>query len=233
MRSFFQAGETFCCFTCGSMDCKGGAKCPKKGLPKDEWAAHIAMRKMDQRTATFVQMGSEEEEANKHVGAMTQPTAINDQDAPSWMSSCNCFVAQTPTVEMFHKSWSLDNQSGDHLAKNKALVGQVEELPRNQHSRIHTNVGNKALTKKAPLRDAGKVWFDECALANVLSFAKLRDDPRHHLSHKCEPDECHVHFIPTGRLTIFKRMGNHCAHSPSIASFVTTVKDNKALFTRA
>ena len=34
LRSFMQATDTFRCFVCGKLECKGGNKCPKKGIDK-------------------------------------------------------------------------------------------------------------------------------------------------------------------------------------------------------
>ena len=56
LRSFMQATDTFRCFICGKLECKGGNKCPKKGIDKSKWAAHITMRKMDQMSQSFVQV---------------------------------------------------------------------------------------------------------------------------------------------------------------------------------
>ena len=53
-----QATDTFRCFICGKLECKGGNKCPKKGINKSKWAAHIA-KKMDRMSKSCVQVQEE------------------------------------------------------------------------------------------------------------------------------------------------------------------------------
>ena len=72
MRSFLQASDVFRCFTCSKHECKGGSKCPKKGLAKEKWAAHVTMKKMDEASGSFVQIANQDNE--EQVSAITQPT---------------------------------------------------------------------------------------------------------------------------------------------------------------
>ena len=76
---------------------------------------------------------------------------------------------------MFNTHMLLDNQTSDHLIVNQAFVGKVERVP--QGIDMHTNIGIQAINRKAPLNNIGKVWFDDNMMANVLSQARLADDP--------------------------------------------------------
>ena len=78
LRSFMQATDTFQCFICGKLECKGG-NCPKKGINKSKWAAHIAMKKMDQMSQSFVQV-QDESQSDDQVSTITQPTTASTSD---------------------------------------------------------------------------------------------------------------------------------------------------------
>ena len=141
LRSFMQASDTFRCFMCGKLECKGGNKCPRKGVDKTKWAAHIAMKKMDQMSQSFVQVQQEEEASDDQVSTITQPTTASTSDgSPSWMHfqcfASNCKPARIlkttslSTVShidgnMFKTHILLDNQTSDHLIVNQAFVGKV------------------------------------------------------------------------------------------------------------
>ena len=93
LRSFMQATDTFRCFICGKLECKGGNKCPKKGIDKSKWAAHITMKKMDQMSQSFVQV-QDESQSDDQVSTITQPTTASTSDgSPAWMHF-QCFATQ-------------------------------------------------------------------------------------------------------------------------------------------
>ena len=258
LRSFMQATDTFRCFICGKLECKGGNKCPKKGIDKSKWAAHIAMRKMDQMSQSFVQV-QEEGQSDDQVSTITQPTTTSTSDgSPAWMGF-QCFAADCKSTtpkkpqgilkatnlstsqgmsgDMFKTHILLDNQTSDHLIVNKAFVGKVEKVPIGID--MHTNVGVKGIDRKAPLTNVGKVWFDNQMMANVLSHARLADDPNFEVDYikktKDGGDYFTLTHLPTNKTIKFVRIGNHYAYKPSLTAvgLVQTVEDNKKLFSKA
>ena len=230
-----QPTEEFRCFICGQKKCKGGNKCEHKGRPKSKWAAHIAMRKMDEMSQSFIQI----EGNNTEVSSVTQPTTANSSDEdepPQWMSMFNSFMnsfATLLTPKLFKESILLDNQSGNHLFCNPGLVGKVEPSPQNMD--VHTNAGVKTITQKGRVDKIGTVWYDQNAMTNILSQGRLADDDDFDVDYIKKPvDEFVVTHIPTGRVVKFIRQGNHYMYKPQVksASFVSTVKQNKSLYSR-
>ena len=138
---------------------------------------------------------------------------------------------------MFKTHILLDNQTSDHLIVNKAFVGKVEKVPIGID--MHTNVGVKGIDRKAPLTNVGKVWFDNQMMANVLSHARLADDPNFEVDYikktKDGGDYFTLTHLPTNKTIKFVRIGNHYAYKPSITAvgLVQTVEDNKKLFSKA
>ena len=253
LRSFMQATDTFRCFICGKLECKGGNKCPKKGIDKSKWAAHIAMKKMDQMSQSFVQV-QDESQSDDQVSTITQPTTASTSDgSPAWMYF-QCFATKcepkaavhgilkatnlsTMSGDMFKTHMLLDNQTSDHLIVNKDLVGKVEKVP--QGIDMHTNTGMQAINQQAPLNNVGKVWFDDKMMANVLSQAKLADDPSFDVDYvkktKNGGDYFTLKHLPTNKTIKFTRIGNHYAYKPKLPAvgLVQTVDENKKLFTKA
>ena len=85
----------------------------------------------------------------------------------------------------------------------------------------------------------GKVWSDDQMMANVLSQARLADDPNFEVDcvkkTSTGGDYVILKHKPINKIMKFVRVGNHCPYKPKIAavSMVQTVEDNKKLFTKA
>ena len=150
-----QATDTFRCFICGKLECKGGNKCPKKGIDKSKWAAHIAMKKN----------GPDESESSykykTNLSLMTkwvlllnlplpQPVMVVQHGCISNAFATQCQQSTKPegmlkvtnlltmSGNMFKTHMLLDNQTSDHLIVNQAFVGKVERVP--QGINMHTNM---------------------------------------------------------------------------------------------
>ena len=52
-----------------------------------------------------------------------------------------------------------------------------------QPMQLKNNAGDKLIDKEGMLNSMGKMWFDEQAMANVLSFVKTRECPRNFIRH--------------------------------------------------
>ena len=106
---------------------------------------------------------------------------------------------------------------------------------------MHTNTGKQCINRQAPLSNVGQVWLDDNMMANVLSQARLADDPNFDVDYvkktKQRGDYFTLKHIPTNKTIKFVRIGNHYAYKPVKLtavgkSMVQTVADNKNLFTK-
>ena len=76
-------------------------------------------------------------------------------------------------------------------------------------------------------------------MANVLSQAKLADDPNFDVNYvkktKDGGDYFTLKHLPTNKTIKFTRIGNHYAYKPKLPAvgLVQTVEENKKLFTKA
>ena len=104
---------------------------------------------------------------------------------------------------------------------------------------IHTNTGMQAINRQAPLSNIGKVWFDDKMMSNVLSQAKLADDPNFDVDcvkkTKDGGDYFTLKHSPTNKTIKFTRIGDHYAYKPKLAAvgLVQTVEENKKFYTKA
>ena len=142
------------------------------------------------------------------------------------------------TGDMFKTHILLDNQTSDHLVVNQAFVGKVEKV--SQGINMHTNTGMQPINWKAPLSNIGKVWFDNKMMANVLSQARLADDPNFEVDYvkksKKGGDFFTLKHLPTNKTIKYTRIGNHYVYKPpklTAVGLVQTVEDNKKLFSKA
>ena len=70
----------------------------------------------------------------------------------------------------------LDTGSSIGIVKNETLVGNITTS--STLLELATNAGRKNITQEAEVPGYGTVWFDEDVLANIFSFAELKDKYR-------------------------------------------------------
>ena len=204
----------------------------RKNLPKDKWAAHVAMKKMDEMAGNFVQIDEDGSEAQ--VSAMTQPTratttSSDSNEMPSWMSNFNSFSQMTS--ELFKNALLLDSQGGSHLICNPMMVTNVRKIKGGTD--LHTNVGSRRLNTVADMDGVGAVWYDNKAISNVISQAELKDSGKFRIKYSDDNDEYTVTHLPSGKTIKFTRYGNHYVNFPhGFQTHPNTVAENQAMHTK-
>ena len=93
----------------------------------------------------------------------------------------------------------LDNGSTTHIICTADLVQNIRLA--SEPINIHSSGGVRRTDKEASMGDVGTVYYDESGIANILSFAKLREE--HEITYDCKNDVFTVH-LPT-RQVQFRR----------------------------
>ena len=83
---------------------------------------------------------------------------------------CNCFYAQQDDVIILDTGLSIG------IVKDKKLMDKIK--PSKSMLELATNAGRKRIMEEAEVPGYGTVWFDEDMLANIFSFAELKDKHR-------------------------------------------------------
>ena len=174
-KTSFAQGE-LTCYCCGK---KGhiAQKCLKKNtIPKNEWVINKAR--------VYLQQTREEEEdssINADDASIVESTRSarstrsgHERRKEEWsglhvsqVKKCKCFYAQEEDVIILDTGLSIG------IVKDKKLVDKIK--PSKSMLELATNAGRKKITQEAEVPGYGTVWFDKDALANIFSFAELKD----------------------------------------------------------
>ena len=150
-------------------------------------------------------------------------------------------MAQTNRYAGLPKSWILlDTQSTTSVFNNPNMIGDIR--PSERTLRVQTNGGHQDSNMKGVFKNLGPVWFNRASIANILSLAEVRKVCRVTLDTEVEPtmfvhrkDGSLMKFTEhsTG-LYVFDTASpsNYTSEPVSAYALVSTVADNKKLFTR-
>ena len=110
-----------------------------------------------------------------------------------------CQFAETDCLKLPQKDHSsmnlmkavlLDNQSTESVCANPSSVKNIRKADGILH--LQTNASGLVINQQADLEGCGVVWFDDRAIANVLSFAEVEDV-------RVGLDHCVIHLTKAGQ----------------------------------
>ena len=203
------------CYCCGK---KGhlSTDCRYKNKPKSEWFINQEANKDEQSNVQQEAGNSEVHETKKSIG---------------W--------AGVHLEHQFYQSYDLrtwillDNQSSTNIFCNKDLVENIKDVKSRMD--LNTNAGTLTSRKQCTVPDFEKfdeVWFNEDAMTNILSFARVRD-LGYEIEYDSQADTFTVH-TPIKRY-IFERSGTNLYYHKPVKSkevqFVETLQENRNFYT--
>ena len=175
-------------------------------------------------------------------------TNFNDSDNDDAFHAIGSFIVESPGVhhESFQQSakemkstksamkdWIvLDTGSSTDIFCNKRLLNGVSKEPRNLV--LHTNGGVLECNQTGEFAKYGKVWHDQRALTNILSFYHLQSKFKVVSDNRSGDNSFHV-FTEDGKEIIFSPSQSgiyRYDNSNQDFCFTETVADNSKFFTR-
>ena len=239
------------CYCCGKNhklpDCPDRWK-----TPKDEW--HINKNKAAKKYQNMVaninktmqqdvkdgrapaQVHTQQQSATQSV---TMPATVTDEQSmverEEWQFACLAHVGYD-----LSNSLLLDSCSSEHLMCNKDMVSNIRLAPKQLD--MASNGGNIITKHQADMTKAGQVWYNENAIANILSLGKLADKFR--ITFDSAVDNAfHIH-TDQGIIKFKKNAANLYEHRPSTIkksgttdqaiipyNHVQTVEENMKMYT--
>ena len=129
------------------------------------------------------------------------------------------------------KKWILlDTGSSTDIFCDKKLLTGVSRSETDLT--LHTNGGILKSNQAGNLTNYGKVWHDERALTNILSFFQLQK--KFHVTFDNKKDDSFHVYLPNGKEIVFgpSENGIYCYDNNDKSFCFNTVKENESEFTK-
>ena len=128
----------------------------------------------------------------------------------------------------------LDSESTDHIYCNSDLLYDIQQVDATLN--LQSNGGIISTNWMGKHRQHHFwCWYDDEAISNVISLGKIRESGRFHVSYDFDKGIFTLKNLQTGQETFFhmNEVGLHVTPlNPQAVSMLTTVEDNKALYTK-
>ena len=207
-------GLCYCCGKHGHLS----TDCRYKNKPKSEWFINQEPNKEEHSNVQVQDEGGnlEAQESKKSIGwagVHLEHQFYQNSDLRTWIL--------------------LDNQSSTNIFCNKNLVQNIKNVKTRMD--LNTNAGTLSSRQQCTVPDFEnfkEVWFNEKAMTNILSFAKVRD-----LGYTIEYDSVADTFTvdTPSKKYIFERSGTNLYYfipdKPKEVQFVETLQENKIFYT--
>ena len=164
------------CYCCGE-DGHKSDDCPKRGsTPQNEWYINRARVHYQAFLSAQQQLQQQSETTADDASQNTTRSARStrtQQTERSW-SGCQINLHQK-LLHTLHDELTLDTGSKFSLFSNKNFLTNIRKSTKPVE--MLTNAGNKRLEEEGTLDGFDPVYYDDQALANIVSFSELTDKP--------------------------------------------------------
>ena len=227
------------CYCCGK---KGHSanKCYKRDTtPREQWYINkLQKQETNKIQQQYMQVGSES-------GSVTSAAITNEQHGAT------ASVASTATTTTIQE-WSgahiqlnqneyqdltntilLDNGSSTSIFANPRMVKDITTT--DTPLQLITNGGEVTTDQKATVPGFGEVWYDTQSIANIFSFAELKD--KHRITYDSNSEDAFKVHLPN-KIIKFTRTKNGLylykpnEHVLGNMNLLNTVKENENMYTR-
>ena len=239
------------CYCCGKPGHKSPACRLKDKIPRSEWAINKAAQKANLHVHTTVNNSSDSStnSANTHTNTSTNTNTntnnnTTDTSSITTTSTTNSSNTAWTFVQVGHQLSSvnkhqdlhdlilLDNQSSEDLFSNEKMVKDIHQVQ--EVLQLHTNGGTIDNNLKAELPNFGKVWYNPQAIANILSFAKMKDRGNR-ITYDSDLEDAFVIHTKNGIVKFERTPNNLYAMDPKQYSkymLLDTVEENALHYTK-
>jgi hypothetical protein len=214
------------CYCCGK---KGHSsnKCYKKDTPKEQWYINKLQKKEMSKLQQHVQVND-----NTSTTALVTSTTSSDPitGLQEW-SGAHIMLNQVNTKEL-RDTILLDNGSSTSIFANPRMVQSIKTV--DQPLQLMTNGGELVTDQKATVPGFGEVWYDEASIANIFSFAELKD--KHKITYDSTKEDAFIIHLPTKIIKFTRSPNGLYLYKPNEKvlgpiSLLNTVAENESHYT--
>jgi len=217
------------CYVCGK---KGHTsnKCYKKdSIPRDQWYINKLQKQELAKMQQHVQVGNDNESAAPTT--ITQESTTSSGTMQAW-SGAHIQFSQADNTDL-KNIILLDNGSSTSIFANPRMVTGIKTTA--TPLQLMTNGGELITDQKATVPGFGEVWYDSQSIANIFSFAELKD--KHKITYdSSKEDAFHIH-LPNKTIKFTRTSNGLYVYKPNdhvlgSVSLLNTTKENEQMYTR-
>ena len=174
-------------------------KCYKHDkIPKDQWYINRLQQQEIGKLQQHVQVNENDENASITVSSIM---AMDTRTNRAW-SGAHIQLSQNNFGELKNQIL-LDNRSSTSIFGNPKLVEGIKTV--DTPLQLMTNGREIVTDVKANVNRFGEVWYDLESIANIFSFAELKD--KHHITYDSKVEDAFNIHLPH-KVVKFKRSSN-------------------------
>ena len=217
------------CYCCGK---KGHTsnKCYKKdSIPRDQWYINKLQKQELAKMQQHVQVGGDN--ASAAPTTITQETTTPSGTMQAW-SGAHIQFSQAGNADLKNLIL-LDNGSSTSIFANPRMVTGIKTTA--TPLQLMTNGGELITDQKASVPGFGEVWYDSQSIANIFSFAELKD--KHKITYDSSKEDAFNIHLPNKTIKFTRTANGLYVYKPNDhvlgkVSLLNTTNENEQMYTR-
>ena len=222
------------CYCCGKKGHSSNKCFQKEKIPKDQWYINRLQRQETSKIHQHLQVNNDTPSVVTTPPPPPEPVQAI-QSYQEWSGAqiqCHNNENENETIKDMRNYILLDNGSSTSIFANEMMVrdNKTVETP----LQLITNGGTVYTDQKATVPGFGEVWYDRKSIANIFSFAELKD--KHKITYDSSKEDAFIIHLPSKNLKFTRNKQGLYIYKPdnkvlNPVSLIQTVEENKSFYT--
>ena len=223
------------CYCCGKKGHSSNKCFQKDKIPKEQWYVNRLQRQETTKIQQHIQISDTASVTTATTAPPPPPEPVQPTTTASLQEWSGAHILCNNNNNRFNNMkdyFLLDNGSSTSIFANPRMVQNIREVT--TPLQLITNGGDVITNTKATVPGFGDVWFDSNSIANIFSFAELKQ--KHRITYDSTKEDAFLIHLPT-KIIKFSRTNEGLytykpnEHVLNKTILLQTVKENKQFYT--
>ena len=219
------------CYCCGKKGHSSNKCFQKDKIPKDQWYVNKLQKQETTKIQQHMQLSNDASSVVTTPPPPPPEPVTTTASLQEWSGAHLLCNTNNPFANM--KDYILlDNGLSTSIFANTRMVQGIKTVEK--PLQLITNGGEVMTDKKAIVPGFGEVWFDYDSIANIFSFAELKD--KHRITYDSSKEDAFIVHLPNKTIKFSRTNQGLYLYKPNDyvlnkVSLVQTVEENKQFYT--